>query len=129
MATNFSRSLDINIPQVQGGASGGYGAAAGMTDLAGTFNAQREKAPKFERFGAQNIMNRAAEENAVTAATGDVMATGIGALASVKSNRLLANAQVEAANKVASAQKSSAAMGAIGSVVGAGLSLFTGGIA
>ena len=89
MATNFSRSLDINIPQVQGGASGGYGAAAGMTDLAGTFNAQREKAPKFERFGAQNIMNRAAEENAVTAATGDVMATGIGALASVKSNRLL----------------------------------------
>ena len=125
MATNFSRSLDINIPQVQGGASGGYGAAAGMTDLAGTFNAQREKAPKFERFGAQNIMNRAAEENAVTAATGDVMATGIGALASVKSNRLLADAQVEAANKVASAQKSAAGMGAIGSVIGAGLSLFS----
>ena len=128
MATNFSRSLDINIPPIQGGASGGYGAAAGMTDLAAPFNALGEKI-RYERFGAQNIINRADEENAVTAATSSVLSNGIDALGSVISNRKLADARIEGQKKIEDARNRQATVGTIGSVVGAGLSLFTGGIA
>ena len=125
MATNFSRSQpSFQAPQLVNRSSGGFGAAAGMTDLAGTFNQQRAKAPKYERYGAIGITNRANERNAVTQATSQVAQTGLSALASVRANSIIADAQVAAAKKQAAASQSSSAMGAIGSVIGAGLSLF-----
>ena len=71
------------------------------------------------------MYKRQNERNAVTQATSQVAQTGLSALASVRSNKILADAQVAAAKKQAAASQSGAAMGAIGSVIGAGLSLFS----
>ena len=47
---------------------GGFGAAAGVTDVAGIFQANRQRAPKYDQLNATNIANRANERNAITAA-------------------------------------------------------------
>ena len=104
---------------------GNFGAAAGMTDLAGTFGVNRERAPRFDRMGANNIANRASERAGVMKAEASVHAQGLQSLANVKSAEMIADAQVEAAGKQASAAKSGAMMSGIGSILGAGLGLLS----
>jgi len=104
---------------------GGFGAAAGMTDLAGTFGANRERAPRFDRMGANNIANRASERGAIMKAEASVHSQGLQSLANVRSAEMIADAQVEAAEKQAAAAKSGAMMSGIGSILGAGLGLLS----
>ena len=68
--------------------SGGFGAAAGMTDVAGIFQANRERAPRFDQMSATNIQNRGAERSAATRAEAQVAGAGINALGQVRSARI-----------------------------------------
>lgn len=105
--------------------SGGFGAAAGMTDVAGIFQANRERAPRFDQMAATNIQNRGAERSAATKAEAQVAGAGLHAQAQISSARIQADAAVEAANKRAAAAGQSAIMGGIGSVLGAGIGLLS----
>ena len=104
---------------------GGFGAAAGMTDLAGVFQANRERAPRYDRMGATDIANRASERAAVMKAEANTHSAGIQALANVSSARIQADATVEAAEKQAAGAKQGAMMSGIGSILDAGLGLLS----
>ena len=108
-----------------GRSSGGFGAAAGMVDLAGAFQAQRRNAPKFDELYATGIANRANERSGIMAAKAGIIGQGMAANSAVESAELLADARVKAAKAQASASQSSAMMGGLGSIIGAGLSLFS----
>ena len=92
-------------PEFRNRSSGGFGAAAGMTDLAGAFQAQRQKAPRYDQMGANNISNRAAERAGVMKAEASVLGQGLSSIANVRSAEITADARVSAANKAASAAK------------------------
>ena len=108
-----------------GRSSGGFGSAAGMVDLAGAFQAQRRNAPKFDELYATGIANRANERSGIMEAKASIIGQGLAAEAAVNSAELLADAQVKAAKAQASAAGQSATMSGIGSIIGAGLSLFS----
>ena len=108
-----------------GRSSGGFGSAAGMVDLAGAFQAQRRNAPKFDELYATGIANRANERSGIMEAKASIIGQGLAAEAAVNSAELLADAQVKAAKSQASAAGQSATMSGIGSIIGAGLSLFS----
>jgi hypothetical protein len=108
-----------------GRSSGGFGSAAGMVDLAGAFQAQRRNAPKFDELYATGIANRANERSGIMEAKAAIIGQGLAAEAAVDSAELLADAQVKAAKSQASAAGQSATMSGIGSIIGAGLSLFS----
>ena len=108
-----------------GRSSGGFGSAAGMVDLAGAFQAQRRNAPKFDEIYATGVANRANERSGIMEAKAAIIGQGLAAEAAVNSAELLADAQVKAAKSQASAAGQSATMSGIGSIIGAGLSLFS----
>ena len=108
-----------------GRSSGGFGSAAGMVDLAGAFQAQRRNAPKFDELYATGIANRSNERSGIMEAKAAIIGQGMAADAAVESAELLADAQVKAARSQASAAGQSSMMSGIGSIIGAGLSLFS----
>ena len=108
-----------------GRSSGGFGSAAGMVDVAGAFQAQRRNAPKFDELYATGIANRSNERSGIMEAKAAIIGQGMAADAAVESAKLLADAQVKAAKSQASAAGQSATMSGIGSIIGAGLSLFS----
>ena len=108
-----------------GRSSGGFGSAAGMVDVAGAFQAQRRNAPKFDELYATGIANRSNERSGIMEAKAAIIGQGMAANAAVESAELLADAQVKAAKAQASAAGQSATMSGIGSIIGAGLSLFS----
>ena len=115
--------VDFNPVSLQSGASGGnYSAAAGVVDIANSFGAQREKAPKYDELSSAAMQTQSAEKRAAMEAEASVMSNGIASLGQTKAAAMTAEAQIEAANKQAEAQKSSSIMGAIGGIAGAGLS-------
>ena len=134
MASNFSMSSRgparqlggmFDAPDVGNVKSGGVGAAAGINNINAVFSAMREKAPKYDQIAATSMSTRSKERQAAIQAESQIAAAGIGAAASVKSANIQAEAMKDAAAKQASAAQSSAGIGAIGSVIGAGLSLFS----
>ena len=42
---------------------GGFGAAAGMTDVAGIFEANRQRAPRFDRMSANNMKKQGSRKS------------------------------------------------------------------
>ena len=112
-----------------GRSSGGFGSAAGMVDVAGAFQAQRRNAPKFDELYATGIANRSNERSGIMEAKAAIIGQGMAADAAVESAELLADAQVKAAKAQASAAGQGAVMSGLGGVLGAGISLLTGGIA
>ena len=108
-----------------GRSSGGFGSAAGMVDLAGAFQAQRRNAPKFDELYATGIANRSNERSGIMEAKAAIIGQGLAAEAAVDSAELLADAQVKAAKSQASAAGQGAAMQGLGSIIGAGISLFS----
>lgn len=105
--------------------SGGFGAAAGITDLSGVFQANRQRAPRFDKFAATDIQNRAQERAAIMAAEAKVAGAGLQSMAQVKSAEIISEAQVEAADKAMAGAKSGAMMSGIGSIIGAGIGLLS----
>jgi hypothetical protein len=122
MAANFSISIPNFRPSSSVGAVGG---AAANVDIAGTQGAVIRAMPKPDELFAQQIANRAAERNAATQIEASNYSTGIDAISNLRSTELIAKANVKAAKKQASAQSSASTMGTIGTVIGAGLSLFS----
>ena len=108
-----------------GRSSGGFGSAAGMVDVAGAFQAQRRNAPKFDELYATGIANRSNERSGIMEAKAAIIGQGMAANAAVESAELLADAQVKAAKAQASAAGQSATMSGLGSIIGAGISLFS----
>lgn len=116
----------MSLSSARGG--GNYSAAAGVVDIADSFGAMRDKAPRFDQLSAGAMQNQSAEKRAAMDAESSVMATGIGALGQTKSSQLTAKANIKAAEKQAAAAKQAGIFGAIGAIGGAGLSgLFSGG--
>ena len=108
-------------------AAGGsnYSSAAGAVDLADSFGAQREKAPRYDQLSATAMATQSAEKQAAMNAEGDVMAAGINSLGQAKVGQMQAQASIEAAEAQAEATKSSGMMSAIGGIASAGLSLLS----
>ena len=100
-------------------------AAADLTSINDNYAALSRNKPKYERFGAAYIQNQAAERNAMRSAEAALHTQGMNSMASVKSASMIADAQVKAAKAQAAAASSSATMSGIGSIIGAGLSLFS----
>ena len=119
------KGFQVQSPNFRMRSSGGFGAAAGMTDTAGVFQANRQRAPKYDQQSATDMATRAAERNAITKAEAQTHAQGLQSIASVKSAKMIADAQVAAAEKQAGAAKSSAMMSGIGSIAGAALGLLS----
>ena len=105
--------------------SGGFGAAADMVDLAGPYQALRRKAPDYASMYGTNIANRANERSGIMEAESAIRAQGLQSMAAIERAEIIANAQKKAARAQASASRSGSAMSAIGSVIGAGMMLFS----
>ena len=107
------------------GQSGNYSAAAGAVDVGNTFTSMREKAPAFDTLSAEAMKNQAAENIAAQEAEAAVAGAGISAFGQTKGSALQAEGMIESAKIKAAAQKQAATMGAISSIAGAGLKLFS----
>ena len=99
--------------------------AADLVNFNDTYGALSAAKPKWERFGAAFLKNQAAERNALRQAEASLHSQGMTSMANVKSAGMIADAQVAAAKAQASAARSSAMMSGIGSIIGAGLTLFS----
>ena len=99
-------------------AAGGsnYSSAAGAVDLANSFGAQREKAPRYDELSATAMATQSAEKQAAMNAEGEVMSAGIKSLGDAKVGQMSAQASIKAAEAQASASKQGSMMGAIGSI-------------
>ena len=122
-AMKQSQGARFDAPEMKMRSGGGFGAAAGMTDLAGVFQANRQRAPKFDRMGSNNIKNRAEQRAAAMKAEAQVQGAGLQSISAVRSAETIADAQVKAAQKAAGAAKQGAMMSGLGSILGAGLGL------
>ncbi len=98
------------------GGGSNYSSAAGAVDLADSFGAQREKAPRYDELSATAMATQSAEKQAAMNAEGDVMSAGIASLGQAKAGQLQAQASIKAAEAQASASKTGSMMGAIGSI-------------
>ena len=103
--------------------SGGYGAAAGMVDLAATHRAVSRDDIKFDEIAATGIANDAAERSAMMQAKASIIGQGLSAKAGVDAAKLLADAQVKGSRSQASAAGDAAVMSGFGSIIAAGLPL------
>ena len=111
-------AVDFTAPTT-GVTTGGYSGAAGVVDIADSFSAQREKAPKYDEIASMAMQTQSAEKRAAMQAEADVMTTGIQAIGQAKASQMTAEAQMKAADKAAGASKMGSALGAIGSIGGA----------
>ena len=128
MPPSFGRSGNpptFEPPSVGNVKGGNYGAAAGINNINSAFKSLSDRAVRVDRLAAESMNARSQERQAALTAEAQIQAAGIGAAAQVKSADIQAEAAKAAAAKQASAAKSGATMGAIGSVIGAGLSLFS----
>ncbi|MBL6857028.1 MAG: tail fiber domain-containing protein [Rhodobacteraceae bacterium] len=108
-------------------ASGGTGAAAaaGVVDIGNAFATARSKAPRWDELSTMAMQANSAEKQAGMAAESQVTGAGIQALGQTQGMALQAKAAIKAADKQASAQKSSGIMSAVGGIASAGLALLS----
>ena len=97
----------------------------GRGNLSEAYSSLMKNAPKFEEIGKSHIINQARERNAITAAEANLRSQGLSSMANIKSAEMIADAQVAAAKAQAAASSQGSMMSGIGSIVGAGLSLFS----
>lgn len=105
--------------------AGDYSGAASLVDSASIYGALQRNKPKIENVYGTELVNNAKERNLIREAEASLHAQGMGAIANVQSSKMIADAQVKAAQAQASAAQSGSMMGGIGSIIGAGLSLFS----
>ena len=125
--TRFAGSaVDFTPKSLQAaGSGGGYSSAADAVSLGANFQAQREKAPKFDQLAQQGIVNRSQEKQMAMKAEADVLGQGIAAIGQTKGAALQAEGTIAAAKAQAEAEKSKGMMSAIGSIASAGLGLLS----
>ena len=115
----------FQIPQLGSFRSQGVGAAAGIADLAGPYQALRQKAPKWDQMTATNMATRAQERAGIMEQEALLRATGISGKASLIEGKELADASERGADKLISAQGEANTSAGFGALVGAGLSLLS----
>ena len=125
--TRFAGSaVDFTPASLQSASSGGgYSAAADAVSLGANFQAQREKAPKYDALANAGMEARSMEKQAAMKAEADVLATGLSSIGQTKGAALQAESAIASAKAQADAQKQSGLMSAIGSIAGAGLGLLS----
>ena len=111
--------FSVESRPVTGGPQSSAGSAAGNVNLGNTFGSLRKNGPRFDDLAATAIANRAQERATVTAVEGQVAAQGVQAYGQVKSDKIIAEAQKEAAQAQARGSMMGSAFGAIGSIGGA----------
>jgi len=117
-------AVDFTAPTT-GVTTGGYSGAASVVDIADSFGAQREKAPKYDEISSMAMQAQSAEKRAAMEAEANVMATGLQAVGQAKASQMTAEASMKAADKAAGASKSAGIMSAIGTVAGAAIPLLS----
>ena len=117
-------AVDFTAPTT-GVTTGGYSGAASVVDIADSFGAQREKAPKYDEISSMAMQAQSAEKRAAMQAEADVMSAGIQSLGQAKASQMTAEASIKAADKAAGASKSAGIMSAIGTVAGAAIPLLS----
>ena len=100
-------------------------AEVGRGGLSETYSSLMNNASKHSNIGKSFITNQARERNAITAAEANLRSQGLTSMANIKSAGMIADAQVAAAKAQAAASQSGSMMSGIGSIIGAGLSLFS----
>ena len=93
--------------------------------LGNAYGSLRKSGVGFDKLAATSVANRAAERATATQMEAAAHATGLSTLADVKSNKMIAEAQENAAKAEARGSMMGSAFGAIGSIGG----LLLGGIA
>ena len=117
-------AVDFTAPTT-GVTTGGYSGAAGVVDIADSFGAQREKAPKYDEISSMAMQTSSAEKRAAMQAEADVMSTGIEAIGQAKESQMAKEARIKAADKAGGAAKTSALLGTFGKIAGVGISLLS----
>ena len=101
-------------PTIEGGA--GFQSSLGDTvNLGSSYGSLRKSGTRFDDLAATSVANRAAERATATEQEAMAHATGLSTLADVKSNKMIAEAQEEAAKAQAKGSMMGSAFGAIGS--------------
>ena len=114
----YKESKGFKGPTITGGA--GFQSSLGDTvSLGANYGNLRKSGVRFDDLAATSIANRAQERATATGVEAQLHATGLQSLAEVKSNKIIAEAQKEAAQAQASGSMMGSAMGAIGSIGGA----------
>ena len=123
--TRFAGSaVDFTPQSLQSAASGGgYSAAADAVSLGANFQAQREKAPKFDALAQQGIVNRSNEKQAAMKAEADTLSAALAAVGQTKSAALQKEGMIGASKVQADAANANGMKGAIVSIASAGLGL------
>ena len=116
---SFSRTPTFVGPTITGGPASNAGSAANTVNLGNAYSSLRKNAPRYDELGATAIANRAQERATVMNVEGQVSAAGITALGDVKSAKMIAEAQKDAAQAQARGSMMGSAFGAIGSIGGA----------
>ena len=105
------------------GAGGqGIGQAADLASLGDTFASYRKSAPSYGKVAQNNLAARGYEKRAALAAVGNTIAQGLQAQASVKANKIAADAAKAAASDQAKGSMFGSVLGAVGTIGGALLS-------
>ena len=125
--TRFAGSaVDFTPASLQSASSGGgYSSAADAVSLGANFQAQREKAPKYDQLAGAGMEARSREKQAAMQAASDVTAAGIGAVAQTKGAAIQAEGQLAAAKAQADSQKQSGFMSGLAGIASAGLGLLS----
>ena len=114
----YKDGVDLGQPVITGGP--GYNQnAADLVNLGNSYKSLRDSAMRFDEIGATSIANRSAERATAMQTEAQVHATGLSSLASVKSNKMIADAQKKAAQQEAQGSMMGSALGAIGTIGGA----------
>lgn len=109
-------------PSITGGA--GFSSSLGETvNIGNSYGALRRSAIRNDEIASTAIANRAAERATATQLEAAAHATGLSTMADVKSSKLIAEEQKEAAQAQGQGAMMGSALGAIGSIGGALISL------
>ena len=95
------------------------GSAAGNVNIGNSYSSLQSTNNRFSELSAAAIASRAQERATILGIEGQVKAAGISALGDVKSQKLIAEAEKDAARSAASGSMMGSALGAIGSIGGA----------
>ena len=117
----YKQGAKIEGPTITGGSFGGT--TLGETvNLGNSYGSLRKTATRFDELAQTSIANRAAERATATQMEAQAHATGLSTMAEVKSAKMIAEAQEDAAKAQARGSMMGSAFGAIGSIGAALLS-------
>ena len=118
----YKQGMQMQGPVITGG--GNLAGQLGQSvNLGNAYASFRKSGTRFDQLAQTSIANRAAERATATQMEAQAHATGLGTMAEVKSAKMIAEAQENAAKAAASGAQAGSMMGAIGSIGGALLGL------